>query len=457
MSGNPPEFEISLHAGQIAIFNSPARFKVCAAGRRFGKSHFAALMLGYHALKQEHRGYKLTPEAGVYYVAPTFDQAKRVMWPKLRELLGYERTGGFIRKENVNDGWLELVNGRRIYIKGADNPDSLRGIGLSYLVLDEYADMKPQTWTTILRPALADFEGDALFIGTPKGKNHFYKTFMAALHYDQAEAGHPYPMWEAFHFKSMDNPFLASMEIQAMQEDANLPLEVLKQEIDASFISGGGKVLKPAWFKIVKGIPTGQYREGPNHVISSQYGGSWFVTVDLAGFATAEGSKKVRTDESVICTTYVTPDGDWYVQDQQHGHWDPRETALRIVNQVRRTPGARLGIEKGALMNAVGPYLNEYMREFNRYVTPEPLSHGNTKKLDRIQWALQGRAERGKIHLVEGDWNEHFLDQVADFPDPLAHDDTIDALAYVDQMATVSYATNDDIEEWEALDLDAGY
>ncbi len=144
------DFKVSLHPGQAAIYNSPARFKVCAAGRRFGKSHFAALMLGIEALKSEKdlvrkdsRGnnlvstVKLTIEHGVYYVAPTFDQAKRIMWPKLQELLGYERNGGFIRKENVNDGWLELISGRRIYIKGADNPHSLRGIGLSYVVLDE--------------------------------------------------------------------------------------------------------------------------------------------------------------------------------------------------------------------------------------------------------------------------------------------------------------------------------
>ena len=70
---------------------------------------------------------------------------------------------------------------------------------------------------------------------------------------------------------------------------------------------------------------------------------------------------------------------------------------------------------------------------------------------------MQGRAERGKIKLVEGDWNGWLLDQIADFPDPLAHDDGPDALAYVDQMATVSYVSEHDIVEWEPLDLDSGY
>ena len=221
------DFKVSLHPGQAAIYNSPKRFKVAVAGRRFGKSHFAALMLGVEALKSEHTSkssgttYPLTIEHGVYYVAPTFDQAKRIMWPKLQEVLGYERLGGFIRKENVNDGWMELISGRRIYIKGADNPHSLRGIALSYVVLDEYADMKPFVWDEIIDPALMDVEGDALFIGTPKGKNHFYKLFMAAAHQEQG-----YEDWEAFHFKSLDNPFLNPKEIERMMAQSNRPIEV---------------------------------------------------------------------------------------------------------------------------------------------------------------------------------------------------------------------------------------
>jgi hypothetical protein len=85
------ELRVSLHPGQAAIFNSKARFKVCAAGRRFGKSHYAAATLAIEALREENEaGYTLTIEHGVYYVAPTFDQAKRIMWPKLRQLLGFE-------------------------------------------------------------------------------------------------------------------------------------------------------------------------------------------------------------------------------------------------------------------------------------------------------------------------------------------------------------------------------
>jgi len=441
------QLSIKLHPGQAAIYNSPARFKVCAAGRRFGKSHLAAITLSVEALRDVNvAGYRLTAEHGVYYVAPTFDQAKRIMWPKLKQLLGYEAQGGFIRNENVNDGWIELINNRRIYIRGADNPDSLRGIALSYVVLDEYADMKANVWHEIIEPALMDVEGTALFIGTPKGKNHFYKLFIGALEKPESVktgSNAHWQDWEAFHFKSSDNPFLAEKELRRMMEGDNRPMDVVRQEIEASFISGGSRVLKPDNFPIVvKGPPLSA--------------GVAYLAVDLAGFKKQEGNKILRTDESVIAEVIPMED-DWYVMNMEHGHWDVRETAMKIVLAARRYPVARLGVEAGALKNAVGPYMEEYMREFSRYVTPEALLHGGTKKTDRITWALQGRSERNKIKLVKGDWNDWFLAQVADFPDPLAHDDGLDALAYVDQMATANYANNDDIKEWEPLDMDSGY
>jgi hypothetical protein len=403
-------------------------------------------MLGIEALKTENEyGYRLTQEHGVYYVAPTFDQAKRVMWPKLHELLGFSKHGGLIEKENVNDGWLQLISGRKIYIKGADNPDSLRGIGLSYLVLDEYADMKPDTWELILEPALMDVKGSALFIGTPKGKNHFYTIFMAAHEHPDGLDGTPgeeiWGDWEAFHFKSMDNPFLDSKEI--LRQSANKSREAVKQELEASFVSGAGKFLKPEWFKVVPELP--------------HYNGNVVVTVDLAGYSKSDGKHKPRTDETVICTTWIGPEG-WYVLDMEHGHWDVREVALRIMRSCSQNPGCTLGIEQGALNQAVLPYLEDEMRRLNRYITPHELKHGNTKKLDRIVWALQGRAQRGQIHLVKGPWVQWFLDQCADLGDPLSHDDGPDALAYADQLSATQWVNPDMMEDmWEPLDLVTGY
>lgn len=445
------EFSAAFHPGQMAIYNSDARFKVVAAGRRFGKSHLAALLLAIFCLASEHTAksgytYNLTNENGVYYVAPTFDQAKRIMWPKLHNLLGFEAQGGLIRRENVNDGWIELISGRKIFIKGADNPEALRGMGYHYVVLDEFADMKQFVWDEIIDPALMDIEGEAMFIGTPKGKNHFYKMFMLALTYDQEKAGDSYRMWEAFHFKSGDNPMLPKNELHRMMNKDSASRESVRQEIEADFVTGGAKILNPNDFRIVNNIPQGGRR------------GKYYVTCDLAGFSRDRRGKVSRTDESVIATTWVEDQtGDWYIVNILHGRWDARETALRIVKTCNRYLGCRLGIEQGITHNAVLPYIDDYMREFHRYVTVEPLKHGGVNKYSRIEWALQGRSQRGKIHLVQDDWNQWFLDQCADFPDPLSHDDGIDAVAYVDQMASISFVDMDDIPEWEALDVDSGY
>lgn len=432
------EFRVALHSAQAAIFNGKTRFKVCAAGRRFGKTYLAGVMLGIAALQETNeRGYTLTAENGVYYIAPTFDQAKRLMWRRLRSFLGYEKQGGFIRSENINDGYFELINSRRIYIKGADNEDSLRGEGYSFVVLDEYADMKPHVWDDIIDPALMDVEGGAMFIGTPKGKNHFWKLFEGALEHKPG-----FEDWEAFHFISRDNPFLKEREIKRISLNPNKTRENIRQELEASFISGGSRILKPDMVKI---LPFADARVG-----------SIIITVDLAGFSVEGGSKVVRRDDSVICVTRVDED-EWAVMDVQHGQWDVRETALRIVQAARMHPSCRLGIEQGALDNAVRPYLEEYMRTFNRFLYIEPLKHNNQRKIDRIQWALQGRMERGKLSFVKGDWNDYMLDQMEDFPSPLTHDDGIDALAYCDQLAVANFVDNSDVIEWQPMDLEAGY
>ncbi len=479
----PHEFTVELHPGQVAIHNSPARRRVVAAGRRFGKSHMAAIELAEHAMMTENEfGYKLNTEHGVYYVAPTFDQAKRIMWPKLFEILGHAKDGGLIAGSNINDGWIEMVGShRRIYIKGADNPDSLRGIALSYVVLDEFADMKPATWDEIIEPALMDVKGRALFIGTPKGKNHFYKLFMGALKWgrgaelpenptpNEAKQIKSWGIWEAFHFKSLDNPFLDPAEVERMMETSNRPSHIVRQEIEADFVSGGGTILKRQWFPMIDRLP-GFYAEatervGSNHHVTTQRPvepGHTYVTVDLAGFISDGRNRKIRSDETVIATTYCTTEG-WYILDVQHGHWDARECALRIIRTVSQRPSCRLGIEKGALMNAIGPYLEDEMRRFNRFTTPEALAHGGTRKLDRIAGALQGRGERGRISLVrttpgqDPEWFEAFLTQCDDFPDPLAHDDILDAVAYVDQLASTFYYGDHEVAEWQPQDLDSGY
>ena len=145
------ELNVSLLPCQHEVFNDTTRFKVIAAGRRTGKSRLAAWMLIIRGL-QADRGH-------VFYVAPTQGQARDIMWQVLMEL-GHS----VIASSHVNNLQIKLVNGATIALKGADRPETMRGVSLRLLVMDEYADMKPEVWEQILRPALADQKGDALFI-----------------------------------------------------------------------------------------------------------------------------------------------------------------------------------------------------------------------------------------------------------------------------------------------------
>ncbi len=457
-------YVVSLHKGQQAIWNSRKPFKVCAAGRRFGKSHVAAHLLVKSAMMVKNDASFDLMDTSVMYIAPTFDQAKRAVWNKILRLAKMEKHGGLIKNFNTNEGWFDLVSGRRIYVRGADNPESLRGVGLSYVVLDEYADMKAYVWTEIIEPTLLDVEGEALFIGTPKGKNHFFHLFMNAL-----GTGVPsdtdynpdlWQDWEAFHFKSSDNPHISQTRLKSVMERSGKAADHIRQEMEASFITGGPRVLKPEHFRIVNEVPGLVIRKegvGGNRIMVDTSRGFVYITVDPAGFTT-EGKKILRADEHAVATTFVSHDGDWYVLDIQHGHWDPRETALRIVRAIQKNRPCRLGIEVGSLKNALMTPLLDVMREFGIYQEPEPLHHNNTKKADRILWALQGRMERRRIHLLRGDWNDWLIDQTADFPSPLSHDDGLDAIAYVDQMATVTYADDEDDEQtYQPMDDIAGY
>ena len=424
--------KVSLHEGQNEIFYDDHRYKVVAAGRRFGKSYLAAVTLFVEAArttKKRSDGVVVDLSLDeVYYVAPTFEQGKKILWPLLKEL-GAE----LIEQKYENTGTLTLVNGRRISIKGADRPDSLRGVGLSYVVLDEYAFMKEEVWEMIISPALAYSEGGALFIGTPDGKNHFFTLWMRGMSGD-------YPEWKSWLFKSIDNPYIPEKEIEEARK--RMSADRFRQEMEASFESGGGVVLTRDMFPIVDKLP---------------YPGDYYVAVDLAGFESAEGGRQVvKRDDSAIAIVFNHA-GGWCIEDIIHGQWDTRESALRIVKAYRDYRPTKMGIEKGMSKNAVLPYLTDEMHRLSTYFEVHDLSHGNQKKADRIAWSLQGRAEKGRIQLLRGAWNKKFLEQCEDFPNPRAHDDLIDAVSYIDQLAEPWFDEPDYVDTWKPLDMYAGY
>jgi len=413
--------DISLLPWQQEVWNHPARFKVVAAGRRTGKSRLAAYLLIVNALQTE-RGH-------VFYVAPTQGQARDIMWQTLLEV-GHP----VIEGSHINNLQIKLINGATISLKGADRPETMRGVSLKYLVMDEYADMKPEVWEQILRPALADQKGQALFIGTPMGRNHFYELYLYGQKGDDES-------FASFHFTSFDNPILDPAEIEAAKK--SMSSFAFRQEFMASFEALGGELFKEEWVKFDEEAP-------------SQ--GDYYIAIDLAGFED-EGAKKTKNkklDSTAISVVKANEDG-WYVEEIIYGRWDVKETAKKIFDAVKKYEPVATGIEKGIAKQAVMPYLSDIMRRTQTFFRVEELSHGNKKKTDRIVWSLQGRFENGYVTLNKGKWNMEFLDQLFQFPNPLVHDDLVDSLSYIEQLAKVSYFSDFEEDNYEMLDAVAGY
>jgi predicted phage terminase large subunit-like protein len=130
---------------------------------------------------------------------------------------------------------------------------------------------------------------------------------------------------------------------------------------------------------------------------------------------------------------------------------------MKIFQAVRDYKPVSVGIEKGIAKQAVMSPLTDLMKRYGMFFRVEELTHGNKKKTDRVMWALQGRFENGYVILNKGAWNTRFLDQLFQFPDALTHDDLVDALAYIDQLAQVAYDYEYEIDDHEVLDVISGY
>jgi hypothetical protein len=204
---------VNLKAPQWQVFTSNARFRVLVAGRRFGKTYLALVELCQAAWE---RG------ALAWYVAPTYKQAKRIAWEPLKRMT----RSYWAKTPNETDLRIELMGGGTICLRGADNYDSLRGDGIDFLVLDEYASMAEEAWSEVLRPALADREGRALFIGTPRGHNHFYDL------YHEVQG---WPEWERFQFTTEQGGNVSSQELRSATQQ--LDERTYRQEFQASFES----------------------------------------------------------------------------------------------------------------------------------------------------------------------------------------------------------------------------
>jgi len=160
------------------IAEDPTKYKVVVAHRKAGKTVMALMYLFMQAWKctegipkGKHTGMRVPRFT---YIGPTYKQAKDIAWDLLKDIVP---RWALLKKPNESNLEIRLTNRVIVNIKGADKEDSLRGPGLAFALLDEYAFMKPNVWSAVVEPELAQTGGGAMFIGTPDGRNHFYDVY----------------------------------------------------------------------------------------------------------------------------------------------------------------------------------------------------------------------------------------------------------------------------------------
>jgi hypothetical protein len=212
------------------VFGDPRRFKVVVAGRRWGKTQLSKLAI----LRRCTLAKQL-----IWYVAPTYGMARSILWDELKEAIPRE----WIRSINETRMAIVLHNGTRIELKGADKPDTLRGVGLHLLIIDEAQDIREVTWYKVLRPTLASTAGDALVIGTPKSFNWLYDLYMLGQRGDTfltKKGSRRLNPWRSWQFPTITSPFIPKSEIEAARSD--MDEKSFRQEFEASFETMSGRV-----------------------------------------------------------------------------------------------------------------------------------------------------------------------------------------------------------------------
>lgn len=363
-----------LHPLQREIAESPARYRVIAAGRRWGKTRCAAALCLQAALQHGR----------VFWIAPTYKIAE-VGWRELKGLA--QQVNATIREQDKritlrqSFGWIQ--------VRSADDPQSLRGEGLNLVVFDEAAYTKEQAWTEAIRPALADRQGRALFISSPNGKNWFHRLW------DYGRQG--VPGWQSWQFPTASNPSIPPSEIDAAR--AEMFSLTFQQEFMAEFVDASGAVLKREW------LQTGEPAGKPAVVLG----------VDLAL------STKTEADWTAIVAMSQELSGMIYIRDAQRIR-APFHQVLQFIQQMAaKWKPAIIAIEQVQYQAAVVQELNRTTRLPVRGIRPDK------DKFTRFL-PLAARYEQGLVKHAPGlpGW---FEDELLAFPVG-EHDDAADAAAY---------------------------
>ena len=213
--------KIVLTKPQHKVSSSNKRFRVLVSGRRFGKTYLCITEM-----------MKFATQVGktIWYVAPTFKMAREIVWLKLKQMLS-----DFNWIESINETNLSIrikKTGSIISLKGCENYDSLRGVGLDFLILDEFADIDEKAWTEVLRASVADTQGDVLMCGSPKGFGNWS--------YRMYEKGKRDKEWDSFQFTTLEGGMVPPEEIEQAKQD--IDIRTFRQEFEGTFENYAGAV-----------------------------------------------------------------------------------------------------------------------------------------------------------------------------------------------------------------------
>jgi len=199
------------------IVKHPAKRKVLVAGRRFGKSHLSLIWLLSRGLEENERRWIVTPN---------YRQGRNTTWKLMRQMFRE-----YDCKINETDLSVKMPNGSEVAIRGAENENSLRGVGLTMVVMEEYSYIKPHVWDEIIYPTLTTTDGDAFFIGTPNGYDHLYDAYLRGQSND--------PDWKSWQYTTVDGGYVPEEEIKKAK--SMMDERAFKTEFLASFETTGNR------------------------------------------------------------------------------------------------------------------------------------------------------------------------------------------------------------------------
>ena len=213
--------KITLTKPQHQVSNSNKRFRVLVSGRRFGKTYLCITEMMKYATKVKQN---------IWYVAPTFKMAREIVWSNLKQMLSDFKWVDVINESNLSIKVKKT--GSIISLKGCENYDSLRGVGIDFLILDEFADIEEKAWTEVLRASIADTKGDVLMCGSPKGYGNWsYRMYLK---------GKQDKEWDSFQFTTLQGGMVSKSEIEQAKQD--IDIRTFRQEFEGTFENYAGAV-----------------------------------------------------------------------------------------------------------------------------------------------------------------------------------------------------------------------